>query len=153
MAVGEPGAQSQQITLPATGCWLLLQTRLVVVLRTDAAPASIVFVHFGHRDGCGLADLGEQVVWIDCCVIERACGWWWRSCRALRDPPALPICLQGLADESLLLLTQPSGLTHHLLFKCFYSSCLQTSVLNNTSKKLIPFCFTWPEDLCDLGGS
>lgn len=84
---------------------------------------------------------------------KELCHWCWRSRRALRDPPTLPSCLQGLADESLLVLTQPSGVIHHLLVTCFSSSCLQMSVLNNTSKKLIPFCFTWPEDLCDLGGS
>lgn len=72
----------------------------------------------------------------------------------LTEPsPAPPSCLQGLTDESLLLLTQPSGVIHHLLVGSFSSSCLQMSILNNTCKKLIAFCFTWPEDLCDLGGS
>lgn len=112
-------------------------------------PASIP----GHRDCRGLAGLGEEVVWIDHGFMERACYWCWRSHRALRDPPTLPSCLQGLADESLLLLAQPSGVIHRFLIKCFSSSCLQTSALNNTPKKLIPFCFTWPEDLRDLGSS
>lgn len=73
----------------------------------------------GHRASQGLAGLGEEVVWIDHGFMERACHWGWRSHRALHDPPTLPSCLQGLTDESLLLLTQPSGLIYHLLIKEF----------------------------------
>lgn len=50
----------------------------------------------------------------------------------------------SLAGESLLLLTQPNGVTHHLLLKL---------PVNNSSKKLIPFHLTWPENLCALGAA
>lgn len=68
----------------------------------------------GHRDSSGLVSLGEEILWVDRGFVERTHHCFWRCHSILRVPPAFSRCLQGLADESLLVLTQPSDVSGQL---------------------------------------